>query len=178
MLVFVCVSGSTVYTCMLNKRGGAEADLTVSRLEPGTANLPLAPQSNGEEQRERVCVCVYVCVVFIIICSTVYISCPLTVILLFIFPSPLCFISCRMDLSFCCIFFWISRFSSNVLSIQYVAALCHFNSKYPCHDFWFENNLFALLYLTASLVVFAILVVLSTFKSLSSSTSVIFHNFQ
>ncbi|KAF6725838.1 Sarcosine dehydrogenase, mitochondrial [Oryzias melastigma] len=40
--------GSTVYTCMLNKRGGAEADLTVSRLEPGTANLPLAPESNGD----------------------------------------------------------------------------------------------------------------------------------
>uniref|UniRef100_A0A8C4ILK9 Sarcosine dehydrogenase n=1 Tax=Dicentrarchus labrax TaxID=13489 RepID=A0A8C4ILK9_DICLA len=40
--------GSTVYTCMLNKRGGAEADLTVSRLEPGSANLPLAPESNGE----------------------------------------------------------------------------------------------------------------------------------
>ncbi|KAM4634695.1 sarcosine dehydrogenase, mitochondrial [Polymixia lowei] len=40
--------GSTVYTCMLNKNGGAEADLTVSRLEPGTANLPLAPQSNGD----------------------------------------------------------------------------------------------------------------------------------
>ncbi|XP_056146908.1 sarcosine dehydrogenase, mitochondrial [Lampris incognitus] len=40
--------GSTVYTCMLNKRGGAEADLTVSRLEPGAANLPLAPESNGE----------------------------------------------------------------------------------------------------------------------------------
>ncbi|TMS08127.1 Sarcosine dehydrogenase, mitochondrial [Larimichthys crocea] len=35
--------GSTVYTCMLNKRGGAEADLTVSRLETGAANLPLAP---------------------------------------------------------------------------------------------------------------------------------------
>lgn len=40
--------GSTVYTCMLNKRGGVEADLTVSRLEPGAANLPLAPQSNGD----------------------------------------------------------------------------------------------------------------------------------
>lgn len=40
--------GSTVYTCMLNKRGGAEADLTVSRLEPGAANLPLTPQSNGD----------------------------------------------------------------------------------------------------------------------------------
>ncbi|KAM4719186.1 sarcosine dehydrogenase, mitochondrial isoform 2-T2 [Anableps anableps] len=40
--------GSTVYTCMLNKRGGAEADLTVSRLEPGAANLPLAPESDGD----------------------------------------------------------------------------------------------------------------------------------
>ncbi|XP_030599241.1 sarcosine dehydrogenase, mitochondrial [Archocentrus centrarchus] len=40
--------GSTVYTCMLNKRGGAEADLTVSRLEPGASNLPLAPESNGD----------------------------------------------------------------------------------------------------------------------------------
>ncbi|KAG7498175.1 sarcosine dehydrogenase, mitochondrial [Solea senegalensis] len=40
--------GSTVYTCMLNKRGGAEADLTVSRLEPGASNLPLAPKSNGD----------------------------------------------------------------------------------------------------------------------------------
>ncbi|KAK5878785.1 hypothetical protein CesoFtcFv8_024163 [Champsocephalus esox] len=39
-------SGSTVYTCMLNKGGGTEADLTVSRLEPGAANMPLAPQSN------------------------------------------------------------------------------------------------------------------------------------
>ncbi|KAJ4925924.1 hypothetical protein JOQ06_008109, partial [Pogonophryne albipinna] len=41
-------SGSTVYTCMLNKGGGTEADLTVSRLEPGAANMPLAPQSNGD----------------------------------------------------------------------------------------------------------------------------------
>ncbi|CAG5867347.1 sarcosine dehydrogenase, mitochondrial [Menidia menidia] len=40
--------GSTVYTCMLNKRGGAEADLTVSRLEAGTANWPLAPEHDGD----------------------------------------------------------------------------------------------------------------------------------
>ncbi|XP_012689588.1 sarcosine dehydrogenase, mitochondrial [Clupea harengus] len=40
--------GSTVYTCMLNKKGGSEADLTVSRLEPGSAHLPLAPESNGD----------------------------------------------------------------------------------------------------------------------------------
>lgn len=40
--------GTTVYTCMLNKRGGSEADLTVSRLEPGVANLPLAPESSGD----------------------------------------------------------------------------------------------------------------------------------
>ncbi|KAI5099466.1 sarcosine dehydrogenase, mitochondrial, partial [Silurus meridionalis] len=36
--------GSTVYTCMLNKKGGTEADLTVSRLEPGSAHLPLTPE--------------------------------------------------------------------------------------------------------------------------------------
>ncbi|KAK7126088.1 hypothetical protein R3I93_021462 [Phoxinus phoxinus] len=40
--------GSTVYTCMLNKRGGVESDLTVSRLEPSPAHLPLTPQSNGD----------------------------------------------------------------------------------------------------------------------------------
>ncbi|CAB1318141.1 unnamed protein product, partial [Coregonus sp. 'balchen'] len=42
------VPGSTVYTCMLNKRGGSEADLTVSRLEAGTSKLPLTPESNGD----------------------------------------------------------------------------------------------------------------------------------
>ncbi|XP_028826887.1 sarcosine dehydrogenase, mitochondrial isoform X2 [Denticeps clupeoides] len=40
--------GSTVYTCMLNKNGGAESDLTVSRLEPGLTRLPLAPEFNGD----------------------------------------------------------------------------------------------------------------------------------
>uniref|UniRef100_A0AAX7VFZ7 Sarcosine dehydrogenase n=1 Tax=Astatotilapia calliptera TaxID=8154 RepID=A0AAX7VFZ7_ASTCA len=40
--------GTTVYTCMLNKRGRSEADLTVSRLEPGVANLPLAPEFSGD----------------------------------------------------------------------------------------------------------------------------------
>ncbi|XP_043106264.1 sarcosine dehydrogenase, mitochondrial [Puntigrus tetrazona] len=40
--------GSTVYTCMLNKRGGVESDLTVSRLESSPAHLPLTPESNGE----------------------------------------------------------------------------------------------------------------------------------
>lgn len=39
-----------MYTCMLNKRGGSEADLTVSRLEAGAANLPLAPEANGKEE--------------------------------------------------------------------------------------------------------------------------------
>lgn len=77
----VRVSGSTVYTCMLNKRGGAEADLTVSRLEPGAANLPLAPQSNGEKQRESVCF--FYC----------YIHCSLCCfILLLIIPSLLCYV--------------------------------------------------------------------------------------
>lgn len=59
LIVHVCVAGSTVYTCMLNKRGGAEADLTVSRLEPGASNLPLAPESNGAKLRVFVCVCLF-----------------------------------------------------------------------------------------------------------------------
>ncbi|KAE8582310.1 hypothetical protein XENTR_v10020074 [Xenopus tropicalis] len=40
--------GTTVYTCMLNKQGGAESDLTVSCLEPGTGGSDLAPQFEGE----------------------------------------------------------------------------------------------------------------------------------
>jgi sarcosine dehydrogenase len=31
--------GSTIYTCMLNKRGGVEGDLTVSAMEPGDGNI-------------------------------------------------------------------------------------------------------------------------------------------
>lgn len=40
--------GSTVYTCMLNQRGGTESDLTVSRLAPGTQASPLAPAFEGK----------------------------------------------------------------------------------------------------------------------------------
>lgn len=47
----ICPSGSTVYTCMLNKKGGVESDLTVSRLEPGAAQLPLTPESNGKQRK-------------------------------------------------------------------------------------------------------------------------------
>lgn len=90
-----------MYTCMLNKGGGTEADLTVSRLEPGAANMPLAPQSNGEPQ------------------------CVLSVILLYLLLSPLLQFSlyhhigvvyfnlnnlcicCWMYLSLHCISFWI-----------------------------------------------------------------------
>ncbi|CAH2330515.1 sarcosine dehydrogenase, mitochondrial isoform X2 [Pelobates cultripes] len=39
--------GSTVYTCMLNHRGGTESDLTVSRISPGTQSSPLAPAFDG-----------------------------------------------------------------------------------------------------------------------------------
>ncbi|KAK2120562.1 hypothetical protein P7K49_001948, partial [Saguinus oedipus] len=35
--------GSTMYTCMLNQRGGTESDLTVSRLAPGPQASLLAP---------------------------------------------------------------------------------------------------------------------------------------
>lgn len=41
-------AGATVYTCMLNPRGGTESDLTVSRLAPGPAASPLAPAFEGE----------------------------------------------------------------------------------------------------------------------------------
>lgn len=40
--------GSTVYTCMLNHRGGTESDLTVSRLAPGTQASALAPAFEGD----------------------------------------------------------------------------------------------------------------------------------
>lgn len=39
--------GSTVYTCMLNARGGTESDLTVSCLAPGSEASPLAPAFEG-----------------------------------------------------------------------------------------------------------------------------------
>uniref|UniRef100_A0ABI7VTZ8 Sarcosine dehydrogenase n=1 Tax=Felis catus TaxID=9685 RepID=A0ABI7VTZ8_FELCA len=40
--------GSTVYTCMLNHRGGTESDLTVSRLAPGPQASALAPAFEGD----------------------------------------------------------------------------------------------------------------------------------
>ncbi|XP_064436101.1 sarcosine dehydrogenase, mitochondrial isoform X4 [Mirounga angustirostris] len=40
--------GSTVYTCMLNHRGGTESDLTVSRLAPSPQASALAPAFEGD----------------------------------------------------------------------------------------------------------------------------------
>uniref|UniRef100_A0A8C0LRE3 Sarcosine dehydrogenase n=2 Tax=Canis lupus familiaris TaxID=9615 RepID=A0A8C0LRE3_CANLF len=40
--------GSTVYTCMLNHRGGTESDLTVSRLDPSPQASALAPAFEGD----------------------------------------------------------------------------------------------------------------------------------
>ncbi|XP_072604324.1 sarcosine dehydrogenase, mitochondrial isoform X4 [Vulpes vulpes] len=40
--------GSTVYTCMLNHRGGTESDLTVSRLAPSSQASALAPAFEGD----------------------------------------------------------------------------------------------------------------------------------
>ncbi|RMB93366.1 hypothetical protein DUI87_30060 [Hirundo rustica rustica] len=40
--------GSTVYTCMLNRQGGVESDLTVSRISPGAPGSPLAPAFEGD----------------------------------------------------------------------------------------------------------------------------------
>ena len=39
-------AGSTVYTCLLNEKGGTELDLTVSVLEPGSG-APHAPKFEG-----------------------------------------------------------------------------------------------------------------------------------
>uniref|UniRef100_A0A8D0YJ24 Sarcosine dehydrogenase, mitochondrial n=2 Tax=Sus scrofa TaxID=9823 RepID=A0A8D0YJ24_PIG len=41
-------TGSTVYTCMLNHRGGTESDLTVSRLAPSPQASPLTPAFEGD----------------------------------------------------------------------------------------------------------------------------------
>lgn len=41
-------AGSTVYTCMLNRQGGVESDLTVSRISPGAPGSPLAPAFEGK----------------------------------------------------------------------------------------------------------------------------------
>ena len=39
--------GSTVYTCMLNRHGGVEADLTVSAIEPGSGTSVHDPAFHG-----------------------------------------------------------------------------------------------------------------------------------
>ncbi|XP_070532336.1 sarcosine dehydrogenase, mitochondrial-like [Ptychodera flava] len=39
-------AGSTLYTCMCNKMGGVESDLTVSKLEPGDGSSVLTPKSD------------------------------------------------------------------------------------------------------------------------------------
>uniref|UniRef100_A0A803TVS4 L-amino-acid oxidase n=1 Tax=Anolis carolinensis TaxID=28377 RepID=A0A803TVS4_ANOCA len=40
-------NGTTIYTCMLNKRGGVESDLTVSPIVPGAQDSALAPAFEG-----------------------------------------------------------------------------------------------------------------------------------
>uniref|UniRef100_A0A8C7DZ79 Sarcosine dehydrogenase, mitochondrial n=1 Tax=Naja naja TaxID=35670 RepID=A0A8C7DZ79_NAJNA len=40
--------GTTVYTCMLNKDGGVESDLTVSPIDPGPQGSALAPAFEGD----------------------------------------------------------------------------------------------------------------------------------
>ncbi|KAH0615468.1 hypothetical protein JD844_004757 [Phrynosoma platyrhinos] len=39
--------GTTIYTCMLNKRGGVESDLTISPINPGIQDSALAPAFEG-----------------------------------------------------------------------------------------------------------------------------------
>ncbi len=45
----ILLSGQTVYTCMLNHKGFAEADLTVSVLESGSGG-PHAPKFEGKSK--------------------------------------------------------------------------------------------------------------------------------
>ena len=40
--------GSTTYTCMANKDGGVEADLTVSVLQSGDGSSVVKPKFEGE----------------------------------------------------------------------------------------------------------------------------------
>uniref|UniRef100_A0A803T4C4 L-amino-acid oxidase n=1 Tax=Anolis carolinensis TaxID=28377 RepID=A0A803T4C4_ANOCA len=42
-------NGTTIYTCMLNKRGGVESDLTVSPIVPGAQDSALAPAFEGKK---------------------------------------------------------------------------------------------------------------------------------
>ena len=44
------MSGSTVYTCMLNQHGGVEADLTVSAIGPGSGTAVHDPAFQGNIQ--------------------------------------------------------------------------------------------------------------------------------
>jgi glycine cleavage system aminomethyltransferase T len=50
----VFVSGSMAYTCMLNKRGGVEADLIVKALESGQGGI-CDPQFEGWWSQDFIC---------------------------------------------------------------------------------------------------------------------------
>lgn len=43
-----CFAGATTYTCMANKDGGVEADITVSVLENGDGSSVIKPEFEGE----------------------------------------------------------------------------------------------------------------------------------
>ena len=45
---FIYFSGATTYTCMTNKDGGVEADITVSVLENGDGSSVIKPKFKGE----------------------------------------------------------------------------------------------------------------------------------
>ena len=42
------ITGTTTYTCMANKDGGVEADITVSVLENGDGSSVIKPKFEGE----------------------------------------------------------------------------------------------------------------------------------
>lgn len=47
--LYLFVSGSTTYTCMLNKDGGVQADVTVSVLENESCHDALSLSSEGKK---------------------------------------------------------------------------------------------------------------------------------
>lgn len=61
-----CVAGSTIYSCMLNRRGCVEADLTVSVLSPGADTGLHDPHFDGKSSKRLVTV-YYVYVKYILL---------------------------------------------------------------------------------------------------------------
>lgn len=47
IVIMIFITGATTYTCMANKDGGVEADITVSVLENGDGSSVIKPKFEG-----------------------------------------------------------------------------------------------------------------------------------